>query len=74
MKSVPISPSGVSQPQQLPPRSSHLLETLLANLDGMVYRSRGDNVLSMDFVSDGCHALLGYHPQDLMSEQVISYE
>ena len=74
MKSVPISPSGVSQPQQLPPRSSHLLETLLANLDGMVYRSRGDNVLSMDFVSDGCHALLGYHPQDLMSEQGISYE
>jgi diguanylate cyclase (GGDEF)-like protein/PAS domain S-box-containing protein len=74
MKSVPISPSALSHPQQLPPRSSHLLETLLANLDGMVYRCHGEVIQTMDFVSEGCHALLGYHPEDLMSGHGISYQ
>ena len=66
--------SDASQSRQLLPRSSHLLETLLANLDGMVYRRRGETVWTMDFVSEGCHALIGYHPEDLMSGHGISYQ
>jgi diguanylate cyclase (GGDEF)-like protein/PAS domain S-box-containing protein len=74
MKIVLSNPTGESHQQPLPPRSSHLLETLLANLDGMVYRCHGIGIWTMDFVSEGCHALLGYHPEELMAEAGVSYQ
>jgi hypothetical protein len=39
------------------------LETLLKNLPGMAYRCLNPKHWSMDFVSDGCFALCGYHLQ-----------
>src|SRR6202162_4366980 len=74
MKIVLSSPTDASHSQPLPPRSSHLLETLLSNLDGMVYRCHGEGIWTMDFVSEGCHALLGYHPEELMAGIGISYQ
>ena len=43
------------------------LLALLGHLPGMVYRRRGDQAGTMEFVSGGCFDLAGYRPVDLMS-------
>ena len=51
-----------------------MLATLMSNLDGMVYRCRYDSQWTMEFVSEGCYQLTGYRPEDLILNNVISYE
>lgn len=59
-----------------PPRTEReqLLNTLLGQLDGMVYRRRDDEFWTMEFVSEGCHALSGYRPEELLMNGRVSYE
>ncbi|MFJ3046885.1 putative bifunctional diguanylate cyclase/phosphodiesterase [Herbaspirillum chlorophenolicum] len=60
-------------PAQSIPRSPRLLETLLANLDGVVYRCRDDAQWTVEFVSEGCLQLTGYLPEELLLNQRISF-
>lgn len=47
---------------------------LLSNLPGMAYRCDYDKQWTMQFVSDGCFALTGYTPEDLVFNKTLSYK
>jgi len=46
---------------------------LLSHLPGLAYRCRYDQDWTMLFVSEGCQALTGYAPENLINNQVLSY-
>ena len=54
--------------------TARMLETLLTNLDGMVYRCRDDQHWTMELISQGCYRLTGYQPDELLMNKSISYE
>ncbi|HEY9606112.1 MAG TPA: PAS domain S-box protein, partial [Allocoleopsis sp.] len=53
--------------------SQRTLATLLSNLPGMVYRCQNDPDWTIEFVSEGCYPLTGYHPTDLIGSNTVSY-
>ena len=46
---------------------------LLSNLPGMAYRCNYDRNWTMQFVSDGCFKLTGYHPESLLGNREVSF-
>ena len=50
--------------------SQSSLQTLLANLPGVVYRCANDPEWSMQFISEGCYDLTGYAPDEFTSGRV----
>jgi len=53
--------------------SQRTFATLLSNLPGLAYRCRNDRDWTMEFVSEGCYMLTGYHPEDLVNSSKVSY-
>jgi PAS domain S-box-containing protein len=54
-------------------QSESKLSTLLANLPGTAFRCDYDPGWKMDFLSEGCYELTGYHPGELIDNAGISY-
>lgn len=48
--------------------------TLLNNVPGMAYRCSNTKDWKMEFISDGCLSLTGYHPNQFVNNNYISYE
>lgn len=54
--------------------SRRVLDVLVRNLDGMVFRCAIDSHWTMCFVSAGCRQLTGYAASELLHNRVVSYE
>lgn len=52
----------------------HILDTLLSNLDGMAYCCLLDDAWTMLYISEGCHVLTGYTPDELMHYGLVTFE
>ena len=59
--------------QQALRESERRLSTLMNNLPGMAYRCDYDTYWTMRFVSEGCLALTGYSPADLIENAHLAY-
>jgi len=53
---------------------THILDSVIDNLQGMLYCNLYDKNWTMVFVSKGSTALTGYSPNELVLNNVISYE
>ncbi|WP_375214337.1 putative bifunctional diguanylate cyclase/phosphodiesterase [Aquabacterium sp.] len=53
---------------------ARILDTLIHNLDGMAYRCLPDADWTMLFVSQGCQALTGYAPRELVQGGWVTWE
>ena len=53
--------------------SDRIKTSLLQNLQGMVFRCKGDSRWTMEFMSEGVVELTGYAPTDLINNHIIAY-
>ncbi|MBE0647927.1 MAG: PAS domain S-box protein [Bacteroidales bacterium] len=53
--------------------TTRMLKTLISNLSGMVYRCRSDHNWTMEYISEGCFEITGYHPEDLIDNKKLSF-
>jgi PAS domain S-box-containing protein len=52
--------------------SERAYANLLKNLTGAVYRRRNDKDWTVEFISEGCIALTGYQPDDIIESRITS--
>lgn len=54
-------------------QSREVLKNLIGNLPGVAYRCISDKDWTMQYISEGCLALTGYGPSDLIENQQLAY-
>ncbi|WP_336269822.1 PAS domain-containing protein [Vreelandella arctica] len=61
------------QRDQIHSANHRSLSQLVNGLPVMIYRARNNRHWTMEYVSDGCHALTGYPAEALLNHSLISY-
>ncbi len=51
----------------------HHVSDLMQNLPGMIFRCKNDRCWTMEFVSEGCSLLTGYHSEDLVDNTAVAF-
>jgi diguanylate cyclase (GGDEF)-like protein/PAS domain S-box-containing protein len=69
----PLRPLAAVSGTEIVQDDTKMLKTLLATVDGMVYRRRLDSEWTMEFVSSGCLRVTGHHPGDLLFNNRLTY-
>lgn len=64
---------GISENKGRMEASPKMVVGVVENLPGIVYRCLFDEKLTMQFISHGCLALTGYHPDEFLSQNPIGY-
>lgn len=59
--------------QRLLLESERKNKIIISNIQGMVFRCKYDEYWTMEYVSDGCHRLIGYKPDELINNAVINF-
>lgn len=54
--------------------SQQKLDNLMGNLPGLAYVCKNVHAWEMVFLSEGCFDLLGYHPDEIIDKNIISYD
>ncbi len=54
-------------------KADRSINTLISNLQGIVYRCKNDRDYTMEFLSEGVKELTGYFPEDILQNGKISY-
>jgi len=49
------------------------MQTLISNLNGMVYRCQNNSDWTMEEISEGCFNITGYRPEELIHNKKLSY-
>jgi diguanylate cyclase (GGDEF)-like protein/PAS domain S-box-containing protein len=73
MSATRIFGTGLGVATELQLNLERVLQTLINNLDGMVFRGLFDEQWTMVFVSAGCLDLTGYPPESLVLNTEVSY-
>ena len=69
-----LSPHGLRRSSGSGIDSRRVLDVLVNNLEGMVFRCAIDDEWTFHLVSDGCQELCGYAPAELLNRGVVSWE
>lgn len=47
--------------------------TIISNIQGIVYRCKNDEFWTMEYISDGCFEITGYQPNDLKFNKLLDF-
>jgi len=69
-----LQPKSIFSVDSFTAERQRMLDTLIDNIDGLIYCTLYDNQWTMIFASVGCKELTGYDANDVMFNKLISYE
>jgi PAS domain-containing protein len=74
IKKRPATIRTLKKTEELLKESERRQAVFLSHLPGLAYRCNYDRKRTMQYVSNGCYDLTGYHPESLIGNKDISFK